>query len=51
MTLKDRKGGLENQKLVLREQYIKVIGAIELIEVLIKEEDEHAKKEKSKKKD
>ena len=48
MNLQDKLDNLKNQREVLKEQFIKVIGAIELLETLIKEEKD-ATKEKPKK--
>ena len=49
MTLQDRKEQLEKQQDILKEQYIKVAGAIELIDSMIEDEKNNATKEKPKK--
>ena len=49
MTLQDRKEQLEKQQELLKEQYIKVAGAIELIDSMIDDEKNNDSKEKPKK--
>lgn len=52
MNLQDRIDNLKKQQDVLREQFVKVLGAIEILEGMMKEEEESKKdndeKEKSK---
>ena len=49
MTLQDRKEQLEKQQELLKEQYIKVAGAIEMIDSMIDDEKNNDSKEKPKK--
>lgn len=49
MTLEDRKKHLESQRELLKEQYIKVVGAIEMIDNMIEDEKKDDAKEKPKK--
>ena len=49
MTLQDRKEQLQKQQDMLKEQYIKVAGAIEIIDSMIEDEKNNDAKEKPKK--
>ena len=49
MTLQDRKEQLQKQQDMLKEQYIKVAGAIEMIDSMIEDEKNNDAKEKPKK--
>ena len=51
MKLQERLDNLINQRDMLKEQYIKVAGAIELLEGMIEDEKKDDTKEKPKKKD
>jgi len=49
VTLQDRKEQLQKQQDMLKEQYIKVAGAIEIIDSMIEDEKNNDAKEKPKK--
>ena len=49
MELQERLNNLNQQKELLREQYIKTVGAIELLEGMVKEEKKSDAKENKKK--
>ena len=49
MNLQDRIDNLKKQQDVLREQFVKVVGAIELLEGMLKEEEEASKKDNDEK--
>ena len=51
MTLQERLDTLKQQRDLIKEQFIKVSGAIEMIESMIADEKNNDKKEKPKKKD
>ena len=51
MELQERLKALKGQQELLKEQYIKVAGAIEMIESMIADEEKNDAKEKPKKKD
>ena len=51
MSLQDRLDNLKKQQELLKEQFIKVAGAIEMLESMIDDEKNNDAKEKPKKKD